>query len=176
MNIYFESPQRLKIELSATDLSELGITYEELDYRSERTRNIIGELLHRIGADEEFGISGKRIIEIFPREEDGCTMYFTAVRDGAVIARKRQGSPTVFEIGETESLFGVAKQLRSLGCKIKISLYLYCERYRLIIEHADKRLLPILGEFGIKCGERYAAMFTAEHGNLLSDDLLRDLL
>lgn len=177
MNIYFESPQRLKIELSADDLSELGITYEELDYRSEHTRQVIGELLCRIGADEEFGISSRRIIEILPRGDDGCTMYFTAVNASAVVAKKRHNSVSVWETDSVDALFCAARILANFGCKAKISLYLYNDRYRLVIaDSIDKAMLPALGEFARKCGERHAALFTSEHGKLLSVDLLRELI
>ncbi len=176
MNIYFESPQRLKIELSAADLDELGITYDELDYRSEHTRNIVNDLLQRIGAEGQFGAQSKRIIEIFPRGEDGCIMYFTAV-SAAVIAKKRQMGYCVFETEDTEALYRLAESIEKASKAIKISLYHYNDRYRLIInEHIDKAMLPLFGEFARKCGERHAALFTAEHGKLLSSDLLGDLL
>ncbi len=176
MNIYFESPQRLKIELDATDLSELGITYDELDYRSEHTRQVVNELLSRIGVDEEFGAKCKRIIEIFPRGEDGCTMYFTTVREGSVTVKKRQSTHSVWQTDNAELLFRIAEGLLSRGCKAKISLYLYKGRYRLIInDKTDKSHIAVLSEFAQKCGERYSAMFTAEHARLLSEDLLCDL-
>ncbi len=177
MNIYFESPQRLKIELSGTDLSELGITYDELDYSTERTRSVVNELLSRIGADEEFGASSKRIIEIFPHGEDGCTMYFTTVREGTVTVRKRSHDTTVWEIDGADALYKMAEALRAHGTEMKISLYLYADKYRLIInEHISRNLVATLGEFARKCGERYSALFTLEHGKILSGDLLGDLL
>ena len=177
MNIYFESPQRLKIELDSTDLSDLGITYDELDYSTERTRNAVHELLCRIGAEKEFGASGRRIIEIFPRGEDGCTMYFTTVKEGTLAVRKRAHSVSVWDIDGADSLYCVANFLRERGIAIKISLYLYRGRYRLVInEHISPSASLTLGEFASKCGERYSALFTAEHGKFITDDLLRDLL
>ncbi len=177
MNIYFESPHRLKIELTATDLSELGITYDELDYSSEHTRQVVNDLLSRIGADEEFGPKSKRIIEIFPAEAEGCTMYFTAMRECSAVARKIDGGISVFEIDGVDALYGLAQSLAAVGCTLKISLYLYCDRHRLIInEHIDKKIMPIICEFARKCGGRFAALAMHEHAKLLSDDLLRDLL
>ncbi len=175
MNIFFESPQRLKIELSGTDLSELGITYDELDYSSERTRCIVNDLLCRIGADEEFGPSSRRIIEIFPMGEGGCTMYFTTVREGALTARKRIHEVSVWEVENADALMSAADCLKGAQCAIKISLYLYKNRYRLIInEHMKRHFKLLLCEFARKCGEKSAALITAEYGRLLSDDLLRD--
>lgn len=177
MNIFFESPQRLKIELSGTDLSELGITYDELDYKSERTRNVVRELLHRIGADAEFGAQNKMLIEIFPRGEDGCTMYFTTVREGAPIVRRRTHEITVWEFDCAEALMRAVDCLKQRNFIIKISLYLLGGKYRLVInDHIDKAFAMTVGEFAHKCGERHSALFTAEHGKLISTDLLSDMV
>ena len=147
MNIFFESPHRLKIELSGTDLSELGITYDELDYKSERTRSVVHELLHRIGAENEFDPSGKMIIEIFPRGDDGCTMYFTSVRESALaVKRRRLHDVSVWEFDSADSLISAMDYFKSIS------------------------------EFSHRIGERYAALFTAEHGKLISSDPCSDIV
>ena len=43
MRIYFESPERLKIELDGTDMKDLNVTYDELDYNSDKTRQVMDE-------------------------------------------------------------------------------------------------------------------------------------
>lgn len=177
MNIFFESPQRLKIELSGTDLSELGITYDELDYKSERTRSVVHELLHRIGAENEFDPSGKMIIEIFPRGDDGCTMYFTSVRESALaVKRRRLHDVSVWEFDSADSLISAMDYFKSINRKLKSSLYLHSGKYRLILnERPNEACAMALSEFSHRIGERYAALFTAEHGKLISSDPCSDI-
>lgn len=169
MNIFFESPQRLKIELSGTDLSELGITYDELDYSKERTRNVVHELLHRIGAENEFDPSDKMLIEIFPRADDGCTMYFTSMHQSSLAVRRRhsRSEVSVWEFAGADELMDALNCYGNISA-IKYGLYELNGRYRLILnERPEGKLGALLNEFATKCGQRNEALYTVEHGILL---------
>ncbi len=177
MNIFFESPQRLKIELDGTDLKELGITYDELDYSTARTRNILRELLERIGAQRDFDLSNHRmIIEILPSKDDGCIIFFTTVQSSIARKMRAKGESPVWEFKDADDLMDAVEKLKKHGCDKKISLYLLCGKYRLITtDKVDGVINLILNEYGQRVGAKSAHLHTLEHGKLLSADLFDDL-
>ncbi len=177
MRIYFESPQRLKIELDKNDLIDLNITYDELDYDKAKTRRVINELLERIGAENDFDIhSGKMIIEVFPALNGGCIIYFTAVKPASVTGLKRsENDRSVWELCSADDLMSVAERFAVNGSKNPISLHLLNNRYRLTVSDISKREELILSEYADKIGTSAAAVYTNEHGKLLSLNIIGEL-
>ena len=173
MNIQFETPERLKIQLTAADLNELGTTYGELDYASADTRKMLDDLLGRIGAKNEFKTTDRRlVIEILPAEKEGCIIFLTLVKP-ALKRKKADINITVWQFDSADELVEGISNLKN--CKNKISLYLLDGKYRLIIQgEKEQSALLILSEYGCKVGGKNAALFTSEHGQLLSADLMGD--
>lgn len=177
MRIFFESPERLKIELDETDMTDLDITYDELDYSSDKTRRIIDELLARIGAEREFSLRpGKKLIEIFPSDAGGCIIYFTAVRHSAAVRRiaGRRDACAVWEVRSADDLLQAAAQLKRAGFTRPIRLYRLNNRYRLTASPETKQEEMLLSEFAQRIHGAAASLYTAEHGTLLSGDLIAD--
>ncbi len=178
MRIYFESPERLKIELDGTDMKDLNVTYDELDYNSDKTRQVMDELLTRIGAEHDFDTgSGRLLIEVFPSDNGGCIIYFTSVRRGAAVARhrSRRSAPSVWELNSADDLLRAAAGLKGAGVLKPIGLYRIDGRYRLSVPFESKREELLLSEFATRINGSGALLYTAEHGRLLSADLLGDL-
>lgn len=177
MRIYFESPERLKIELDETDMSDLNVTYDELDYNSDKTRQVMDELLTRIGAEHDFDLkNGRMIIEVFPSDNGGCVIYFTAVRRSAVARHKgRRNVPSVWEVRSADDLLRAAAGLKGAGVLKPIRLYRLNDRYRLSVAFESKREELLLSEFASRVSGVGAMLYTTEHGTLLSADLLGDL-
>ncbi len=173
MNIQFENPERLKIQLTATDLKELGTSYSRLDYASADTRQLLDDLLDRIGAKKDFCVTDRRlVIEIFPDGKEGCTIYLTLA---APILPKRhhvEHSPCIWEFPDTDSLIDALLALRPF-LKEKTSLYLLKDRYRLVTGVKKGSSVDlILSEFARKVGGKSALLHTLEHGRLISDNLI----
>ncbi len=178
MRIYFESPERLKIELDETDMRDLNVTFDELDYSSEKTRQVMNELLTRIGAEQEFDLkSGRMIIEVFPAEKGGCTIYFTSVSRSFAKPRNRgkKCRASVWEIRSADDLLSAVDSLKQAGISRQISLFELGGRYRLsaTLESGWEELL--LSEFADRLGDGRALLYTSEHGHLLSNDLLAEM-
>lgn len=176
MNIQFETPQRLKIQLTADDLKKLGVSYNDIDYASPDTRKMLDDLLGRIGAKEDFCITDRRlVIEILPAEKEGCTIYLTLITPAPPKKRRFECTPCVWQLETADDLMAALKELAGC-CKNKISLYLLDGKYRLIIQ-AEKRGAAdlILTEYGRRLGGKAARLHTLEHGRLLSDDLMAQL-
>lgn len=174
MNVHFETPERLKIDLSAADLKELGTSYGELDYTSAGTRKMLDDLLSRIGAKEDFRLTDRRlVIEILPAEKEGCTIFLTLVTP-SFKGRRVDFNVGVWQFDSADELVDGIKALLP-HCKNKTSLYLLEGKYRLIILGERQRSLRlILSEYGQKIGGKSVALFTAEHGKLLSDNIMAD--
>lgn len=177
MRVYFETPQRLKIELDQNDMRELDVTYDELDYNDDKTRRIMNELLYRIGMDSDFSSSnGKLIIEVFPTDKGGCIIYFTSVRNQPVALKKKlKSTVTVWQFDDANDLYCAAKRLYFLNINNKASLYLLSGKYRLAVDDISNSEELILSEFSQKLKNSSAYAYTREHGQLLTADAINDL-
>ncbi len=178
MRIYFESPERLKIELDGADMKDLNVTYDELDYNSDKTRQVMDELLTRIGAEHNFDTgSGRLLIEVFPSDNGGCVIYFTSVRRGTAVTRhkNRKSAPSVWELRSADDLLRAVAGLKGAGVLKPIRLYRLEDRYRISVPFESKREELLLSEFATRINSSGALLYTDEHGSLLSADLLGDL-
>ncbi len=182
MHIYFDSPQQFKIELDREDMNELDITYQQMDYNDQHTREVLQGLLKRIGLPGGFEAStGRIMIEVFPRANDGCMVQFTSVEapDGQPTVRMRRvkTEPAVYEFDNVDDMIGAMSAL-SGGESVPCELYLLENKYRVIVytDRDEKKTPHILGEFGNRVAKGAAAVaFTAEHGRLISENAVNDI-
>lgn len=178
-----EAPQENKIVVVLTreDMSELDITYEEMDYGNIETRRVIWTLLDRARETlrRDIDPSGKMLIETVPTEDGGCVLYFTVLPQeaalngrGAVrIHKERTGFTYAF--ASLDALLECAAHLRGIRPLPKSSLYLldgtYCLRVQ--AEHAPRRIRQMLSEYGVPCADGVMpAAFLREHAKLLARD------
>ena len=157
---------------------ELGISFDELNCPIEERKRIMSDLLCRIGADDFFDLSRKKIvIDIFPAAENGCTIFITAVKAPTVThKRKIKPKPQVWEFSTAEDMLASIDELKRINSKTKCSLYLFRNRYRLILAYsADRIHSVVLSEFGTNLGGYFDALYTTEHGTLLSDNPIQDI-
>ena len=85
MKIESTSKNNIVISLSSKDLDELGITYEDMDYKNLDTRRVIYTLLQEASdkLDRDIHPSGKMLIEAIPDPFGGCVLYFTVYQSDA---------------------------------------------------------------------------------------------
>lgn len=174
MRMTFESPERLRIELDPADMSDLNVTVEELDYGSDKTRRILSELLTRVGAQELLAPeTGRRLIEVFPADNGGCTIYFTALRKSpSGRPRRARRFPAVWELDDADVLLATVSALQALGPQEPVRLYRMEKGYRLVLPLQSHRQELLLSEFARPVPGSMAAARTAEHGRLLTSRLL----
>jgi len=181
------SPQKLMVTLRPTDLAELGISYESLDYADPLTRGILVTLLEQ--GKEETGFrprNAKLFIEVFPTEEGGCVLHFTCLGPGRLSgpgsAESLAPSAVVFAFQDADELIDAAVKVfaRYSHRIFKSSLYLLGGSYRLVVyplDYADDLSILFLSEFAPKTGEgQVLAEFIDEHGALLIADTALDTL
>ncbi len=173
MHIYFESERRFKVELDAADLSELDITYSQMDYQDEHTREVLQGLLKKIGVPGGFeSTTGRIMIEVFPKSGDGCVVQYTSIDDDRNVVKMRRATPppTVYEFLSVDDMLSAAELLKNED-ETPLELYLVGEKYRLVayMERDERRVRRIMSEFAETVGKGFAAAaFTAEHGEKIA--------
>ncbi|MEE1127646.1 MAG: adaptor protein MecA [Acutalibacteraceae bacterium] len=174
MHIYFESERRFKVELDAADLRELDITYNQMDYQDEHTREVLQGLLKKIGVPGGFeSTTGRIMIEVFPKSGDGCVVQYTSIDDNGrnvVKMRRVAPPPTFYEFLSVDDMLAATELIKNED-ETPLELYLVGEKYRLVayIERDERRVRRIMSEFAETVGKgAVAAAFTAEHGEKIA--------
>lgn len=144
MILKIEAPQENKIvvELTAQDMSELDITYEEMDYSNIETRRVIWTILDRVrlALRRDIDPSGKLTIESIPTAGGGCVLFFTVpdeAQDAAgrpMLRIRKEPAFLWFVPHDLDALLRCAARLRRDVCPLPRSdLYLWQERYVLLL-------------------------------------------
>lgn len=181
---------KLKVILSASDMEDLGLECDVLDYADPVTRNALVEILERGRAEVRFHPrNAKLFVEAYPCDEDGCVLYFTSLPGN--IRRAGHNKNTDSNVGLEPVLFGFdgAEELVEGACKTferygsriyRSSLYRFHGQYRLVVyplDYYDRLSIYFLSEFGHQKGRgELLAAYIAEHGKeLIGDDALETL-
>ncbi len=167
------SPNKAKIivELTASDMTELDITYESMDYSNIETRRVIWTILDKARQElhRDIDPSGKMTIETMPLDTGGCVIFFT-------VCDIPQSLKTIIaqneEVYEFDSIDNVIDLYSSMKEDFPVG-DLYTDnngKFRLITPF-DERLSSKLKfcEYSHPCCEgKLAAEITKEHWNLKS--------
>lgn len=96
------------VGLTKTDMEQLDITYEAMDYSNIETRRVIWTILDRVRqhTGKDVDPSGNLVIEAAPDSTGGCFLMFTVPASqkhiGAVISKSN--STCVFEFENADNL------------------------------------------------------------------------
>lgn len=139
MKIEVHDDSRIAIELTKDDMSELDITYEDLDYSNIETRRVLWTVLdeasNTIGCD--INLSERMLIEAVPSSTGGCIIYFTVLpkhhNNGSAKIIKRDESAIICDIPNVDDLFAACQMLKKKGYTQKSELFLKDKRYRLVL-------------------------------------------
>ncbi|MBR5234413.1 MAG: adaptor protein MecA [Clostridia bacterium] len=177
MNITVEAENTICIELTRQDMTELDITYEELDYSNIETRRVLWTLLdeakHTLG--REIRLTQKMLIEAVPDDNGGCRIYFSVADEQLPKAGKKQliklsGMKTVCQSSDIDNIGSLSQVLHKLGCVSKSELYTDGEKYRLIVSQKvsfSGELGAIIREYCDMC-DTSCISYTCEHWKLLA--------
>lgn len=178
MQINSPSENRIVVELSAQDMQDLDITYEDMDYSAIETRRVIWTVLDTAGKylGKELDPARRMIIEALPLEGGGCTLFFTILDTSVKVGRSKlikQPSSLICDFDSLDGLFKAAEECNVNSALTQSSLYENNGRYRLIISSPfDLNLLQRhFCEFA-KCRkcENLEAEFTREHWNAIAEN------
>ena len=177
MQISSPAENRIVVELSAKDMQELDITYEDMDYSAIETRRVIWTVLDAAGKvlGRELDPSRKMIIEAMPLGTGGCILCFTLL-ETAIRAKRptliKQAANLVCHFDSLDGLYNAVQGCAADAEYMQSSLYENNGKYRLIISTPFdmKQLERHFCEFAVcrKC-ENLEADFTREHWNLIAE-------
>ncbi len=159
MKIESNGDEKITVALSTQDMSELDITYEDMDYSNIETRRVIWTILDqaRRTLGKPIDTEGKLLIEASPLEDGGCLLCFTAmpIYDSKTKRRlimKKDAEAIVFCPFDENSFLDSLKILGTFKNNISdMQTYLYNNFYYLILKPKltfSDTLRHILSEFG----------------------------
>ncbi|MDR1409295.1 MAG: adaptor protein MecA [Oscillospiraceae bacterium] len=162
MKIEELSEERIVVELSAQDMAELEITFEELDYANIETRRVIWTLLDRAGRElrRDIDPSGRMMIEVIPRGTGGCVLHFTLIgQSKRIVPQKkppRKSTPSTpclsFAFPSIDPVLDSARAYISFGSPLPEHSALYEKdgEYRLLVTPGGRprALCAFLQEYG----------------------------
>lgn len=181
MNISRINVNKLKIALNGDDMRSMRMSFDDLDYTNHKTKEAMIKLLD--AAKEETGFDSgdaKLFIEVYPEDDGGCVIYFTALNDlSGGIAGSKTGiyGPVVFEFSDLNILITVSCRLFDLYCHriYKSSIYKLGEIYYLLIfplDKIDSLAYSFVSEYGKKTGEGHIlSAYIEEHGSCIVQDV-----
>ena len=184
MHISLIHENKLKVILTAEDMAELDLDYEQMDYADPQTRKALMRILKEGKAQAGFSPhKTKLFIEVYPCDGGGCVLYFTNLYAAAKEGGSCSGmDPVLFQFQDVDVLTqGACMVFDRYSHRIyKSSLYLLDGCYRLIVwplDYSDRLSVYFLSEYGEKVGEgELLAAFTEEHGQELIRDNAIDIL
>ena len=182
MNIQKLDSCRLKIYLEKQDLQSMDITFEQLNYDSAPTKQMIGDLLDAAKIQTGFDADNRKLfIEAFQTLSGGCTLYFTLLGNEDARPQPVKKGVCVVEFQQLEDAAKALGTLKNPRAFCQSKLYAYNQAYRLILYAnypLDKDKTRKLTEFGTVIGRgSLCAAFTAEHGReLMAADAVGQLL
>lgn len=152
MNITVEENERIKITMTAEELSLNGITFAELDYDTEKSRLFLQKLFYCSKSVTNFSKKGESlIIEIFPAANRGCTVYFTPI--GEIKQEKTSVKLNTPKICTLTAVFKGSDELLDFAATIKnrkilikhSSLYKNSDGYILVLTPFSTDLNEVRG-------------------------------
>lgn len=183
MKIDSPTEDRIIVELSKKEMTELDITYEQMDYSALETRKVIRSVLDAagkaLGRDVDF--SRRMLIEAIPEADGGCILSFTLlgrkISSFSASVLKKQSGLMLCGFSSAQELMDCAKGLPKTDISVRRSLYELNGSYRLIFQSAEDitDLRRYMKEF---CEEisfnKNECCFTEEHWNLIADSTAAD--
>ncbi len=161
---------RLEFRLDSRDLSDLNISFDELDYSNAETRRVVWTLIDiaRKNLHTDFDLTGRLLVEVFPESRGGCKLCITTlpkVQKNITITAKPNLTQHIFEFG-TDDFLDFTTQIKKLSAKCDGELFSNGEKYRLIIPLSDSQhgLKALMYEYGVYKGcDEISLCCTREH-------------
>ncbi len=160
MRIEAPGENKIVVELTTQDMSDLDITYEDMDYSNIETRRVIWTLLDRAGQalGRDIDPTGRMMIEAIPRKNGGCVMHFTILREekcrqqipARPVLRKEETVYT-YEFTSLDDLMDCAASfLRMRFTPISSALYASDGIFRLVLgmQYSGGQMRAFFGEYG----------------------------
>ncbi len=163
--------KKLKIALSAEELSRYGLTIAELDYRNVETKRVLWQLLGEAKKTCGFDASGESLyVEVYPSRSGWCEIFVSCLEGRGKPSALR---PYPVSFDESEPMIAASAALLVAGYREKSLLYRLCGRFYLILffprANENALTLSLALEFGKEENESVYEVVRRE-GQLLSEN------
>ncbi len=185
MNIDMPQNGRLEFRLDSRDLSELNISFEELDYSNVETRRVVWTLIDiaRKSLHADFDLTGRMLVEVFPEKSGGCKLCITVLPKAEYnisVSAKPIFVEHIFEFS-ADDLIDLTTQIKKLPVRCDDGeLFSNGEKYRLIVplSEGQRNLKTLMYEYGIFRGsDEVALSHTREYWKpVISENALKSLV
>ena len=177
---------KIKIMLSASDMSAYDLPSESFDYCDEAVREAFRAVLKDAGKKTGLDFSGGRLsIQLYPSKSGGCEMFVTKNSDGTRGARYKPISEGVpdppdahpnaekDEIWEGAEVFGFDSMHRLLSACHALLCAGFCGKSAAFLDERKRcflllnpagRLRPITAEYGKSESTDAVRLYISEHG------------
>lgn len=159
MKIQANGDEKISVILTKNDLTDLDITYDELDYSNIETRRVIWTILDEAKKvlGKPVNIDNRLLIQVSPADDGGCFLEFTQLPEPSDSKRKRlimkkDAEPILFCAFDENAFLDCIDFLKNENKAIKeYSLHLYDGEYFALIYPritTTEKVLFALCEFG----------------------------
>lgn len=192
------SESKLKIILTAEDLSDFELTAEDLDYGNTDTKRMLWDLLGRAKKEVSFDTDGSRIlVRLFPSRDGSCELFVT--RLGPILCPLNEDETDLhckrvykdpqsvrqgfFRFSDLTRLLSVCRRLRGIGYTGQSTAYADGkQQYFLSLEGLDATgYVPIdeysfISEYGEATDSEQTDIYLKEHGSVIRGEDAVDVL
>ena len=162
--------KRLLIALSSEDMDFLDITFNQLDWKNDYSREIIKNLLARAESEIGFSSSNKKLlIEAIP-QSNGCFVIITLLSNK--IKKSRNSKPFTFFFKDSDSLFALVERIYNKSSSFVNSSIIELNNSYYIIFYANgsisSNMMAVISEYGELIGkDSIVAARVFEKGNVI---------
>lgn len=168
--------QTIKIVLSKSDMQQMSIEFEQMDYSQPATKRMIMQLLQQARDETNLDFTkGKLLIEAFPTPDGGCVLYLNLIQRSYSTNKNNRGfnTPLIFKIQNLDQLCIVSKKLYQNYHHLILKSTLYSENNQYILMvysyyKLDDKLIAIINEHGSLVGKgEIKSRLIEEHTHLI---------
>ncbi|MDD4772967.1 MAG: adaptor protein MecA [Eubacteriales bacterium] len=200
MDLILIDSTKLKIMLSANDMSKYSLTCDNIEYDNTESRRAFWDILRVAKLKTGFDAANNRVfIQVYPSKDGGCEMYITKINndddddglyydDNMTIQEKthlkkdsvntERGSFDIYSFNEFSWLLEGCRHLKLSGYNNESRLWVddNSHRYYLAVKSAKKRYYRCLDEYGIKHSAPVTYTYINEHCRcIITDEAIEKL-
>ena len=121
LKIEADGEERIAVTLTETDMQDLDITYEEMDYSNIETRRVIWTILDeaRRALGKSIDIDNRLLVQVSPADCGGCIIRFTQSNtkcniSGKRLIMKKDCEPLLFRAIDSDAFIDCIAVLKEL--------------------------------------------------------------
>ena len=170
MDIFAINRHSIKFSLTREELTERGLSADNIDCAGTSSKRLIWELMDRARIENGFECGDARLlVRVFPSLDGGCELFVTLheVREQKKTPPKRSGSGMTAVLTERdEALFSLCRRMEEKGFRGKSRLYSDEKNRLILLFRPEKRLPSYIQNAAEAEGKAPNFDFAAEYGTV----------